>query len=55
MRRYVIHIYELELYKKATGEQLSKMRICKIRYFELENLPSRERDCEEKSVNKILL
>lgn len=35
-----IHIYELESYKQASEEKLSKMRICKIRYFDLEGLPS---------------
>lgn len=35
-----IHLYELECYKNASEEQLSKMRVCKIRYFDLEGLPS---------------
>lgn len=37
-----IHIYEMESYKHASEEQRNSMRICKIRYFDLEGLPSKE-------------
>lgn len=42
MKKDRIHIYELESYKQASEEQRNSMRICKIRYFDLEGLPSRE-------------
>lgn len=42
MKKDRIHIYELESYKKASEEQRNSMRICKIRYFDLEGLPSKE-------------
>lgn len=42
-----IHLYELDCYKSATEEQKGKMRICEIRYFDLEGLPS-------ESVKKLL-
>ena len=37
-----IHIYEMESYKHASEEQRNSMRICKIRYFDLEGLPTEE-------------
>lgn len=42
MKKDRIHIYEMESYKHASEEQRNSMRICKIRYFDLEGLPSRE-------------
>ena len=42
MKKDRIHIYELESYKQASEEQRNSMRICKIRYFDLEGLPSEE-------------
>lgn len=42
MKKDRIHIYEMESYKHASEEQRNSMRICKIRYFNLEGLPSRE-------------
>ena len=44
MKKDRIHIYELESYKQASEEQRNSMRICKIRYFDLEGLPSRGED-----------
>ena len=42
MKKDRIHIYEMESYKHASEEQRNSMRICKIRYFDLEGLPSKE-------------
>lgn len=36
MKKDRIHIYEMESYKHASEEQRNSMRICKIRYFDLE-------------------
>ena len=37
-----IYIYEMDCYKTASEDQLQRMRISPVRYFNLEGLPSEE-------------
>lgn len=37
-----IYIYEMDCYKAASEDQLQRMRISPVRYFNLEGLPSEE-------------